>query len=72
MHERTCIPLLSISGTAGRIVLKFGVARGLLAKRLQEAMGGVNLHVRTCAPEFNTSEINGCFLLKFGILLEIH
>ena len=47
MHVRTCLPLLRISGTAGRILLKFGVVMDQLAMHLiyEQRMGYLRLRI---------------------------
>ena len=47
MHVRTFAPLFRISGTAGRIALKFWSAvRDPSVRRFREVNGGVQVHVR--------------------------
>ena len=81
LHVRKCrcSPVLDISGTAGRIALKFGVVKDQLAMRFTLLRDGVHLQVRTgcicmCtrAHPFSVS-ISGTtrrIALKFGVFLE--
>ena len=51
VHLCRCTPVFRISGTSGRIVLKFGMwigPRDHLAERFTQVKSGVNLYVRMC------------------------
>ena len=66
--------LFSISETAGRIALKFGLwlethQLGILQELL---VGYLQVHVRTCAPLFRISGAAGRIALKLGVWLEDH
>ena len=61
----------SVSRTAGRIALKFGMLlRDQLAGQLIQTRDGVDLHLRTCVPLFRISGTAGRIALKFGMLRE--
>ena len=74
---KTCasarVPTFRISGTAGRIALKFSewLETHLLGV-LQESRYGMHLHVRTCTPLFRISVTDGWIALKFDMRLGNH
>ena len=63
-------PRVCISGTAGRIALKFGVVRDQLSWRPTMSNVGVRLHVRTRVTLFGISGMIKQIALKFGVWLE--
>ena len=72
VHVHTHVQMfhsVRISGSAGRIALKFGVGvgRDQLAMRFTLLMGVVHLHVRTF---FSFLGAAGRIALKFGMFLE--
>ena len=66
----TCYSVLRMSGTAGRIALKFWCAvRDKLTMRFKLLRGGIHLHVRTSASRFRISGTAERIAPKFGMLL---
>ena len=56
VHVHTCTPFFfRISRTAGRIVLKYGVAMHQLAIHFMRVTSGVDLHILTHVPVFRIS-----------------
>ena len=65
-----CYSVLRMSGTAGRIALKFWCAvRDKLAMRFKLLRGRIHLHVRTSASRFRISGTAERIAPKFGMLL---
>ena len=68
LHCCTCARLFLISGTPGRIALKFWcVIMGPTAMRFNDEWS--TLHVRTCAPLFHISATAGRFALKIWFVI---
>ena len=74
MHVHTCRPRFRISGTAGRIVLKFGawLWTSYQSMHFMHTTSGLYsyLHVLTFSPFFHIPVSTGRIMLKFGVLLD--
>ena len=68
LHTCRCSPAFLISGTTGRIALKFGVCLEINDMRFTLLRGGVL--VCTCAPLFRISGTAGRITLNFATSLE--